>query len=100
MSEAAEKKQQTTKKAAVKESPPKQGSVMYIGPDIPGAKQNTVFHNGLPDVLKEKVKEHPVFRSMIIPVEKLAQARMELETEGSALYVLYRKAQNAGRKEK
>ncbi len=99
MSETTEKKQQTQRKAAVKESLPKQEIVMYIGPDIPGAKQNTVFNNGLPDALKEKIKEHPVFRSLIVPVGKLAQARVELEKKGSALSVLYQKAQEISRKE-
>lgn len=98
MSETAEKKQ-TQRKAAVKGPLPKQEIVMYIGPDIPGAKQNTVFNNGLPDALKEKVKEHPVFRSLVVPVEKLAQARVELENRGSALSVLYQKAQEISRKE-
>lgn len=66
--------------------------VVYIGPDIPGAKQYTTYNAGLPDALKEKIKEHPFFNSLVVPVEKLAKASAELAKEGSALSILYRKA--------
>lgn len=82
-----DKKQQITKKPTIKE-----GSIVYVGPDIPGAKQYTVFNNGLPDVLKEKIKKYPFFNSLVIPVEKLAKASAELAREGSALSILYQKA--------
>lgn len=88
---------QASKKAAPKEVPskvPKEPAVaIYIGPNIPGAKQYTVFNNGLPEVLEERIKEHPVFRSLVVPVEKLAQACKELSREGSALHVIYKKAE-------
>lgn len=67
-------------------------TVVYIGPDIPGAKQYTTYNAGLPDALKEKIKEHPFFNSLVVPVEKLARASAELAREGSALSILYRKA--------
>lgn len=68
------------------------GPRVYIGPDIPGAKQYTVFNNGLPGILKEKAKEKPFLNSLIIPVGKLAQANRELDKEGSALNILFKKA--------
>lgn len=67
-------------------------TVVYIGPDIPGAKQYTTYNAGLPDALKEKIKEHPFFDSFVVPVEKLAKASAELAKEGSALGILYRRA--------
>lgn len=91
MSEATEKKQ-TPKKAAAKEPEKQAGIVVYIGPDIPGAKQYTTYNAGLPDALKEKIKEHPFFNSFVVPVEKLAKASAELAKEGSALSILYRRA--------
>ena len=66
--------------------------VVYIGPDIPGAKQYTTYNAGLPDALKEKIKEHPFFNSFVVPVGKLAQANAELAQEESALSILFRKA--------
>lgn len=75
------------------------GVSVYIGPDIPEAKQYTVFNNGLPDVLKTKMKEYPFFRPLVIPVEKLSKACAELSREGSALHVLYGKARENKSKE-
>lgn len=67
-------------------------TVVYIGPDIPGAKQYTTYNAGLPDALKEQIIEHRVFESLVVPVERLAKASAELAKEGSALNILYRKA--------
>ena len=97
MSEATEKKQ-TPKKAAAKEPEKQAGIVVYIGPDIPGAKQYTTYNAGLPDALKEKIKEHPFFNSFVVPVEKLAKASAELAKEGSALNILYQKASALSKK--
>lgn len=72
--------------------------VVYIGPDIPGAKQYTTYNAGLPDALKEKIKEHPFFNSFVVPVEKLAKASAELAKEGSALNILYQKASALSKK--
>ena len=66
--------------------------VVYIGPDMPGAKPYASDSAGLPDALKEKIKEHPFFNSFVVPVEKLAKASAELAKEGSALSILYRRA--------
>lgn len=90
-------KKQTVKKVAAKETPQKQGSVVYIGPDIPGAKQYTTYNNGLPDAIKEKIKAHPFFDSFVVPVSKLARASAELTREGSALNTLFRKAEKINR---
>lgn len=92
MSETEKKQTQPARKTAAKETQQKPGIVVYIGPDIPGAKQFTTFNNGLPDALKEKIQKHPFFHSLIVPVEKLAQATEELNKEGSALHVFYHRA--------
>lgn len=90
MSEAAEKKQ--TPRKAAKAPEKRQGIVVYIGPDIPGAKQYTTYNNGLPDALKDRAKAQPFFNSLIVPVERLAQASAELAKEGSALSVFFKRA--------
>ncbi len=66
--------------------------VVYIGPDIPDVKQYTVFNNGLPAILIQKIADKPFFNSLVVPVTKLAQANVDLAKEGSALNVLYKKA--------
>lgn len=65
---------------------------VYIGPDMPDAKQYTVFNNGLPESLKKKISEKPFLKSLVIPVNKLAQASAELNQEGSATDTLFKKA--------
>lgn len=71
---------------------PETEALVYIGPDIPGAKQYTTFNGGLPDALREKIEEHPFFNSLVVPVGKLAKTGAELAREGSALNILYRRA--------
>lgn len=84
--------QATTTPVTAAPVPQKEETVVYIGPDIPGAKQYTTYNAGLPDALKEKIKEHPFFNSLIVPVERLAKANAELEQKGSALSALYQRA--------
>lgn len=80
----------TTKKAAVPIEPE---TVIYVGPELRGVvKRYTVFNNGLPESLKEYIKDKPVFKALIVPVEKLAQTNAALERDGSALNVIYKKA--------
>ena len=67
-------------------------TVVYIGPDIPGAKQYTTYNAGLPDALKEQIAEYRIFESLVEPVEKRAAASAELAKEGSELSILYRRA--------
>lgn len=93
MSETVEKKQMSMKEAAkepekqqtpmeaAKEPERQPGIMVYIGPDIPGAKQYTTYNNGLPDALKDRVKTQSFFNSLIVPVERLAQASAELAKE-------------------
>lgn len=83
-------KEQAAKKVAKKEKI--QEPVVYIGPDIPDAKQYTVFNNGLPESLKKRITEKPFFNALFVPVMELAQAQKELAKAGSALNVLYKKA--------
>lgn len=82
----------TTGKAKAAPAMQEAKTVVYIGPDIPGAKQYTAYNAGLPDALKEKIKEQPFFNSFVVPVGKLAKANAELAKEGSALSTLYQRA--------
>lgn len=66
--------------------------MVYIGPDIPDVKQYTVFNNGLPATLVQKIADKPFFNSLVVPATRLAQANAELAKEGSALKAIYKKA--------
>lgn len=90
-------KSENVKKEAVPRTAPKkkgvEGTVVYVGPDMPGiAKQYAVFNNGLPEALKEFIKDRPVFRQLVVPVGQLTQVNVELGKEGSAMNALYRRA--------
>lgn len=73
-------------------------TVVYIGPDIPGAKQYTTYNAGLPDALKAQIIDYRIFEFFVIPVDKLATAMAELTKEGSALNTFYQKANEILRK--
>ncbi len=67
--------------------------LVYVGPDLPGiSARYTVYNNGLPKALEEHIKTKPVFRSLVVPVERLAQVNMDFAAEGSAINTFYRKA--------
>ncbi|MCI9471524.1 MAG: hypothetical protein HFH56_09995 [Lachnospiraceae bacterium] len=74
-------------------------ALIYIGPSFPGAKRYTVYTGGLPEALEEKIEAAPIFRGLVVPVERLAGANVELSRSGSGLSILYQKAQEtlAGR---
>lgn len=66
---------------------------IYIGPSFPGVKRYTVYDNGLPDELREKLLRYPVFRGLVIPVQGLAQANRGLMERGSAIDMMYKEAE-------
>ena len=92
MSNTDKKQTPVVKQTVIKETAQKPEIVVYIGPDIPGAKQYTTFNNGLPEELKKKISEQPFFRSFVVPVAGLARANVDLAREGSALNVLFCRA--------
>ena len=46
---------------------------------------------GIPDVLKDFISQHPAAKGLVIPIERFAQTRKQLETRGTAAYILYQK---------
>lgn len=65
-------------------------AVAYIGPTIKGVAVNgTVFSNGTPAGLNDKIAEVPAIKGLLIPVSKLAAANVAIHTEGTALNTLY-----------
>lgn len=67
-------------------------TVVYIGPTIGGVvTRNAIFNNGLPKSLKEKTTEIPVLKELIVPIDKLGDAKVNIVKEGSALNICYQK---------
>ena len=65
---------------------------VYCGPSVRNvARQFTVYHGGIPDALKEFIKEHRAAKGLLVSVERFAQVRTRLETPGTGEYILFRK---------
>ena len=65
---------------------------VYCGPSVRNvARQFTVYHGGIPDALKEFIKEHRAAKGLIVSVERFAQVRTRLETPGTGEFILFRK---------
>lgn len=66
---------------------------VYCGPNIPNvAKQFDTYTGGLPERLKQLSDEIPAIGALIVPLEEMAAARMELQKKGSALDNIFMKA--------
>ena len=83
-----------SQKVLQKQNSVKKETVIYIGPDIKGVvKKNTIFNNGITKGLKKKMEEKPMIGGLIIPIEQLADANMQLLKKGSVLNTLYKKVE-------
>lgn len=88
----AERSVSKPKKSTARDS--KKETVMYIGPNIPGrAIKGTLYQNAkLPELLKEKLEEMPVLKSLFVPVSDLARSMKELRNPKSAISTCYANA--------
>lgn len=85
------------KKAAVSETNTMQqpqaaagGTRIYLGPPIYGVvTTGRVFTDGLTPQLAELAAELPAIRMLLIPVERAAAARKELQNKESAISIGY-----------
>lgn len=73
-------------------------SKMYIGPTFPGVEKASVYTNGLPDPLKEKVENYPVFGELIVDIGDLPATRKELANPESAVSRCYKIAESVLKK--
>ena len=65
---------------------------VYCGPTVRGvARQYTTYMGGIPEPLKEFIREHPAARALIAPTERFAVIRKRLETPGTAEAIVYQK---------
>lgn len=65
---------------------------VYCGPSVRGvARQFTVYTGGIPDALKEFIKEHRAAKGLLVSVARFAQVRTRLETPGTGEFILFRK---------
>ena len=65
---------------------------VYCGPSVKGvARQYTTYQGGIPDALREFVKEHPEALGLIVSTGQFPSMRKRLETPGTEEAVAYRK---------
>ena len=64
---------------------------VYCGPTMWGvARQYTIFQGGIPDALRDFIKEHPEARQLIVSTAQFPAMRRRLDTPGTAEAKLYK----------
>ena len=70
---------------------------MYRGPSFYGVIQTgTTFCGSVPPKVEALIKLYPFLRELMVPVERLAEARKELHRKGSAMNMVYERARKLG----
>lgn len=78
------------KKAAQAEST----TYIYCGPTIVGlVKQYSLFTGGIPEQLAEAAAKNAAIKALILPVDKLQEARKQINARSGAVYALYKRVQ-------
>lgn len=87
-----ENKASTTKENPTADKPQeKTGAVIYVGPPVKGTILHStfiIFADGIP----EEYKQHPTFKHLFVPPERLDQARREIGNKGSLRNTYYKRA--------
>ena len=69
-----------------------QNPCVYCGPTVRGvARQYTTYQGGIPDTLREFIKEHPDARQLIVSTAQFPVYRRRLDTPGTAEAKLYKR---------
>ena len=65
---------------------------VYCGPTVRGvARQYTTFQGGIPDALRDFIREHPEARGLIVSTAWFPAMRKRLDTPGTAEAKLYKR---------
>lgn len=69
-----------------------QNPCVYCGPTVRGvARQYTTYQGGIPDTLRNFIKEHPEARQLIVSTAQFPAMRKRLDTPGTAEAKLYKR---------
>ncbi|MDE6455323.1 MAG: hypothetical protein K2L38_05345, partial [Dysosmobacter sp.] len=69
-----------------------QNPCVYCGPTVRGvARQYTTYQGGIPDTLRDFIKEHPEARQLIVSTAQFPAMRKRLDTPGTAEVKLYKR---------
>ena len=90
--------EQTEDTAPTQEAPERdvlagiQNPCVYCGPTVRGvARQYTTFQGGIPDALRDFIREHPEARGLIVSTAWFPAMRRRLDTTGTAEAKLYKR---------
>ena len=90
--------EQTEDTAPTQEAPERdvlagiQNPCVYCGPTVRGvARQYTTFQGGIPDALRDFIREHPEARGLIVSTAQFPAMRRRLDTTGTAEAKLYKR---------
>ncbi len=65
---------------------------VYCGPTVRGvARQYNTFQGGIPDALRDFIREHPEARQLIVSTAQFPAMRRRLDTTGTAEAKLYKR---------
>ncbi len=98
---AIQKRQRTEKPSAELQAKRQRKLTVYVGPDRPFGvpmRRNSLLIGNPFSQLENVLKEHPEIQDLLIPVEKLAETRLQLRTKGSRLQRLFVTVSEASRK--
>lgn len=96
--EALEKEEagENTQEAGKPQESPQesQETLVYVGPSLPRGllKQNSIFVGTREQVeksLEEAIKKYPMAGKMLVPVSKLAEAKIKIASQGNILHKYY-----------
>lgn len=63
---------------------------VYLGKTIGTVHQYDRFKNGIPNDLKKMMQVEPLLEKMVVRAEQFAQAKQDIETDGTVLNNIYR----------
>ena len=71
-----------------------QETLVYVGPSLPRGllKQNSIFVGTRVQVeksLEEAINRYPMVKKMLVPVSKLAEAKVKIASQGNILHKYY-----------
>ena len=96
--EAPEKEEagENTQEPEKPQEKPQEGreTLVYVGPSLPRGmlKQNSIFVGTREEVeksLEEAMKKYPMAKNMLVPVSKLAEAKVKIASKGNILHKYY-----------
>lgn len=62
---------------------------VYCGPTIPNVCNRYSMFSVVPEALDSKAKEVPLIKNLILPITKLRDARIQIESKSGPYYAIY-----------